>query len=180
MKKKILLLQLKTLIEKNAELDNEVSRLKEEIVKKDNALKLLNNKVFELEKEIKNNNSVSVSEAETEIKIETDIDNDLNDTEPTEVGIDAETTVELSEDTEDLKEKILVVSKAVGKLTVYVAKLSKKARENGNVSTAVEIENEFEELKQKSVAMIRIESSTEETEKMISEECEKFKQKYNN
>lgn len=176
MKKRTLLLQLKTLIEKNAELNNEVSKLKDEIIKKDNALKFLNNKVFELETEIKNNNSVS--ECDSDSETETDFDDDLNNTEPTEAEINAETAVELSEDTKDLKEKILVVSKEIGKLTVYVAELSKKARENGNASTAIEIENEFEELKQKSVAMIRTESSAEETEKMVSEECEKFKQKY--
>ena len=65
MKKRTLLLQLKTLIEKNAELNNEVSKLKDEIIKKDNALKFLNNKVFELETEIKNNNSVSECDSDS-------------------------------------------------------------------------------------------------------------------
>lgn len=195
MRKKQLLFQLKSNIEENQKKSELIEKLNKTIEEKDKALKILNNKVLNFENNTQNS---EVDEFNKIINIQqlriAELEDLLKEYENNSKNINSELSDNLIENTEivnltetqednfevyqkpneTFKEKIAVISKEIGKLTVLVVEKCNKLNKANDVSKAEEITNKLESFKSNSLKLINKNISVSEVEEKIKFECSAF------
>lgn len=182
-RKKQILMQLKASIEKVAELNSKIEKLNNEISKKETAIKTLNEKVFELEKENNKENIDSlnkiieaqlfrINELEELLK-EQQISEEIKEDTDVEIILNNESKIPNSV-VGNIKEKIGVVSKEIGKLTVSVLEVCAKIKNSGKDDVANDVQNKFEAFKKESLKIINKYATVQEIQDEICKKCDNF------
>lgn len=155
MRKKKILLQLKTEIEKNAELTETVEKLEKGIEDKNRALKILNSRVAELENELKN--STVADKEETEIEVVAEQPEEIAEVRAEEIEIPEVKEIpeqneakaeETAIENADLKQNMVFASSEISKLLIVVTKKCNSYLAEGKITESKNLMVEFTELRE--------------------------------
>lgn len=192
LRKKQLLVELKKNIEENAANIKLIDKLNQDILEKDKAINLLNTKIEEQENVnnqtlIDELNDIILTQQKRIAQLEDSICNNIlietdNTPEETEIEVLVKDTVKQESDNyskadESFKEKILVVSKEIGALTVSVVDFCNKIRKSNQQNKALDIEEKLEKFKAEALKVINKHSNVAEIKQDIKEKCADFLKK---
>ena len=195
MRKKAILLQLKANIEKNAELNSTIEELNKDNSEKDRALKILNERVVELQQELSNSGIEALEEykklvaqkdgeiaqlkSKLELVSELSYDNREEEQCLLQQNSDVDETVieqQETKDDSDLKHNMAIASVAIGRLVVSVTKKCNTLVSEGLFDESRNLLDEFSKLKEEILFNVKT-LSTQKLEKELENVINEFLKK---
>ena len=195
MRKKAILLQLKAKIEKNAELNSTIEELNKDNSEKDRALKILNERVVELQQELSNSviealeeykklvaqKDGEISQLKSKLELVSELSYDNREEEQCLLQQNSdvdETVIEQQEtkDDSDLKHNMAIASVAIGRLVVSVTKKCNTLVSEGLFDESRNLLDEFSKLKEEILFNVKT-LSTQKLEKELENVINEFSKK---